>query len=387
LDKVAIILDSLWVGGTERSIAELLPYIVEAKIHPIVICLRHRLEEGIENEVIRQNFDVRILQKGNFLSQCTQLRQLINSERPDLLHSSLFHANLVARFARMRLGTPLLTSLVNSPYEAVRFRDPKISRWRLKIVQMVDGLTSRHLTTHFHAVSHFTKTTAIQSLKISDNDITVVERGRNPVRLGFASESRRNEARKELGLSPEQLVLVNVGRHEYQKGQKYLIEAVSELRSTYPQLVLLIAGRKGASTEKLTRLTDELGLGTTVKFLGHTEEIPKILSAADLFVLPSLFEGLPGAMIEALALSLPIIASDIPSNREVVDANKNAVLVQPESSKALATAIHFVLEDEQRRKTFSLASKKIFDERFNLDRVAPRMIQLYQDVANMKQHR
>ena len=223
----------------------------------------------------------------------------------------------------------------------------------------------------------------MEDLKIGENRITIVERGRDPQRLGQCSQSRRKEARRALQLTDEAKVLLNVGRHEFQKGHRYLIEAMSYLHQKNSQLVLLIAGREGNTTQELMTQVKESGLNDQIRFLGHREDIPDLLASADLFVFPSLFEGLPGAVIEAMALGLPVIASDIPSLREVVENGKNALLVPAASPKELAAAIDELLKDPGRMNRFSEKSREIFEQRFTLERYAERMLHLYHDVASM----
>ena len=105
----------------------------------------------------------------------------------------------------------------------------------------------------------------------------------------------------------------------YAKGQRYLLEAMEILVPTRPRLVLLVAGRLGDMSRELERLRDRPGLRGQVHLLGHPDDVPEILAAADLFVFPSLYEGLPGAVIEAMALGLPVIASRIEPVREIVE--------------------------------------------------------------------
>lgn len=375
-------IDSLGGGGTEQSVAELLPFLVQANFTPVIVCFYRR--EGVESEVIAQGFDVRFLKGKEFMAWIRQLRHIIKVENPDIIHTMLFNADLAGRIAAIGSPAVVISSLVNTPYESVRFRDPRIKAYKLRAVQMIDWLTSRCLTTHFHAVSQAAKDSATASLRIPAERITVVERGRNPDRLGQSGLERRCKARQQLGLAVEDEVIVNLGRHEYQKGQKYLLEAVATLSFAHPRLVLLMAGRQGNLTNELEMFKAHLGLNGQVRFLGHRQDVAEILAAADLFVFPSLYEGLPGAVLEAMALGLPIIASDIAPVREVVEENRNALLVAPASSAELARAIATLLDDRDKALAYGRHSRKIFETRFTLQQSATRMIELYRQVAAFK---
>ena len=381
--KVLLVIDGLWVGGTERSMAEMLPLLKKEGIDPILVCLRRRDSEGIEQEVLNGSLDIRFL-GGSPIQNTLQLRKIIKEEKPALIHTALLKANFTGRFARIGLPVPILNSLVNTPYEEVRFQDPGIHVQRLRTMQLLDRWTSRLLTNYFHAVSHAAKVSAIKSLGIPEARITVVERGRDPERLGVPSQERRRVARQRLGYSEENRVLVNVGRHDYQKGQIYLLQAIPALLEKHPGLAVAIAGRSGAMTGELKKAAENMGITERVHFLGHYDHVPELLAAADLFVFPSLFEGLPGAVIEAMALGLPVVAFDIPPNREVVEPGKNALLVPAGSAEALSEAIDQILQNDSVRLAFSQRSREIFEERFTLKRSVGRMIELYKRLTDLE---
>ena len=118
-----------------------------------------------------------------------------------------------------------------------------------------------------------------------------------------------------------------------------------------------------------------------MRFLGHRDDAPEVLAAADVFVFPSLYEGLGGALIEAMALGLPIVASDLPAIREVVEPGSNALLVEPGSPADLADAIVALADDPERRRRMGARSRAIFEDRFTLERSARRMLDLFERVA------
>lgn len=380
--KLLFVIDSLGTGGAERDLAERLPQLARFNIAPIVVSLRQR-REGVQQDLQRQGFDVRILNKTGLLSQVLALRKIIRDERPDLIHTVLFHADLAGRLAAIRSRTKLLSSLVNTDYAEMRRNDPNLNRMKFHLARLLDSWTARYLTTHIHANSNAVKAAAIRDLRIPPAKITVIEGAREADRLGQPSAERRRCTRLQLGLQEDQEVLVNVGRQDYQKGHRYLLEAVGKLIPTHPRLVLLVAGRSGDVSPDLERLHQQLCLGKHVCFLGHRNDVPDILASADLFVFPSLYEGLPGAVIEAMALGLPVVASDIDPVRETVQEGRNAILVKPASSDELAMAIERLLEDHETAYVFAQRSREIFQDRFTLDRSMIREIELYHQVLSL----
>jgi glycosyltransferase involved in cell wall biosynthesis len=331
--RVLFVIDGLGVGGAERSLAELVPGLDASGFDVTIACL-HRRDGGVEPSVIEAGTDVRFLPSGP--SAIRALRRIIRAEQPDIVHTTLLASNLVGRLGSVGTDPVLLTSLVNTPYVTARRADPRVRPMALSAMKLVDGITARRFTDHFHAITAAVKQWAVEDLRIDGDRITVVRRGRDAVRLGEPTPRRRAEGRRVLGLDPEDEVVVNVGREEYQKGQRQLVEAIASLAARRPRLKLLIAGRRGASSEELDRSANDLGLGDRVIRLGHRPDVADVLAAADVFAFPSRFEGLGGAVIEAMALGLPIVSTDLPAVREIVEEGRNALLVPPDSPRDLA---------------------------------------------------
>jgi glycosyltransferase involved in cell wall biosynthesis len=373
--KVLFVIDGLGTGGAERSLAELLPGLDTSGIRSVVVCLRDRAE-GVKRHVIDDGVDVRILH-GTTISHVRELRRIIRTEAPDLIHTTIFAANVVGRLASVGLPPVVLTSLVNTPYTPIRLQDPQVRRLSLAAVRTLDMVTARTLTDHFHAISFAVADWAVEEMGLAPSRITVIERGRDPGRLGTPGPARRANARRRVGLSEVDEVVIAVGRQEFQKGHRYLIEAIAGLKAQRPRLVLLIAGREGSSSSELKRLASRPELQESVRFLGHRDDVPDLLAAADVFAFPSLFEGLGCALLEAMALGLPIVASDIPAIREVVEEGRNADLVPPGSADAIASALDRLLDDPERRQRYGARGRIIFSERFTLQRSTARMIALY----------
>jgi glycosyltransferase involved in cell wall biosynthesis len=377
--RLVSVIDGLGFGGAERSLAELLPGLVEAGIDPTVVCLRRR-DGGVERDVIGQGFQVRFLPPGR-VERIKALREILREGPADLLHTSLVESSLVGRIAAMKTGVPVLTSLVNQAYTAERRSDPHVHRWAVSGVRAVDRVTARHMTSHFHAITHAVKRWAVESLRISAERITVVERGREPRRLGEPGPERRAAARDQLGVARDAEVIVAVGRQEFQKGHRFLVEAMPSVVRSRPAAVLLLAGREGAETAHLRGLVARLGLQQTVHFLGFRSDLPEVLAASDVFAFPSLWEGLGGAVIEAMALGLPIVATDLEPVREVVEDDRCALLVPTRAPDELAEAIARLLGDPGLGAALGVQGRDIFQERFTLQRSTERMVALYRRVA------
>jgi len=378
--KYLFVINSFLAGGAERSLLELLPEFVEHGVTPIIAALQYK-DVGFEEEVREAGFDVRLMPDGGRLTKIRALRKLIKDEEPDLVYTSLFDADLAGRLAAIGVGVPVMTCLVNTAYDPARLADPGIDTKRLKVVQTIDGFTARHLTDHFHAISDAVKDSTVETLGVKPENVTVVKRGRNTERLGDASPERRSSARATLGLDDDVPVAVTVGRQEYQKGQIYLVEAFAGVMKKIPDAKLLVVGREGHFTQRLADLVARLDLAASVELLGHRSDVPDLLAAADLFVFPSLYEGLGGALVEAIALALPVVASDIPALREVVREGENALLVPPRDVAGLEAAMLKLFDDDELRHRYGTRSRELFEAEFKVEDASKALMALLTSVA------
>jgi glycosyltransferase involved in cell wall biosynthesis len=377
--KILFVIDSLGAGGAERSLAELLPALDDAGIGATIACLDHR-PNGIESDVVASGADVRFLPRGP-IRRVRALRRIIRVEAPDVVHTTILAANLAGRLASIGRSTTVLTSLVNTPYTPIRNEDPRVRPWALSAVRLLDVVSSRLLTDHFHAITCAVKEWAVEEMGLDPRRITVIHRGRDPERLGEPGPARRRAARRALGLRDDDEVVITVGRQEYQKGQRFLLEAIATLAPARPNVKVLVAGRPGATSRELSELIARPALEGRIHMLGYREDVPELLAASDVFAFPSLFEGLGGSVLEAMALGLPIVASDLPAVREVVEDGENALLVPVASADDLATGIAEILDHPDRAAAFGARSREIFLERFTSARSAEAMIDLYRDLV------
>ena len=378
--RVLFVITSLGAGGTERSTALLLPHLRELGVESTVACLVHR-DEGDEQRVIDDGFDVRILRSRRFATRVLELRRLVREVQPAVVHTAVFDADQAGRVAAVGTGVPVLGSLVNTPYVAERLADPNVARWKLAAVRAIDSGTARTMGTHFHAVTEGVAVDAVHSLRIHRDRVTVVERGRDPDALGRRTPARRAASRAELGIGPEAEVILAVGREEYQKGHVHLIDALAKLAPSRPDAIVLIAGRSGNASLAIDDAVRRSGLADRVRRLGHRDDVADLLCAADVFALPSLYEGTAGAAIEALALETPIVSSDLAGTRDVLIDGESARLVPVGDPAALAEALAATLDDPSGRAGQVAKGRALFDERFTLSRSAERMAELYRDVA------
>lgn len=374
--RVSHLVDSLAPGGAERSLVDLIPHLRAEGVDVSITVLTDR--GGLSLEAREAGAEVTVLGPGRFDQRVRRMRDLLAEDRPDLLHTTLFGANVVGRVAARLVGTPIVSSLVNTPYGPDHLATPGISVTRLRLAQGIDAATAR-LVTRFHANASHVATTMARRLHVPLDRIDVIPRGRDPAVLGERTAARGLATRNRLGVGPDAVLVVSLARHEHQKGLDVLLRAVPEVLTRLPAARFMVAGREGNVSSELSRLVSSLEIGAAVELLGARDDVGDLLSAADVFVLPSRREGFPGAVVEAMALRAPIVATHLPGTREALD-ERNGLLVSPEDVAGLADAIVRVVEEPEAATARVERAHRRFVERFTTGAVAQDMAAFYERV-------
>ncbi len=182
--------------------------------------------------------------------------------------------------------------------------------------------------------------------------------------------------RKELGLGGRNIVIGNVARFNLQKGHEYLIKAIPLVLRKYPRTKFLLVG-DGKLRGKMESLIEELGIKDNVIFAGFREDIPRILKVMDIFVLSSLWEGLPIVLLEAMASELSVVATNVIGNKEVVIDGETGFLVPPRNPGKLAEKIIALIENKPLRKKFGENGRRRVKELYSLDRMVKETEEVY----------
>ena len=377
--RLLFVIDSFFTGGAEFSTLEIVRFLKEKGIQISVCKLKNKEPEYDASLFGLDSSDVFTLPSGSFWVKRKMLKKHIREFKPDVIHSVLFNSNLMVRSIRVFDASFIhLESLVNHSYSSERLKDPRVTFFKLEMHRWFNMIISRFGTDHFHpngasVMQHFQ-----EKLFISPKRMTLVYRGRNSKNYDVAPTLK-----SDLGISEDAIVLINVGRQDFQKGHDLLLESVSLLPDSIKEkIVILIVGREGNASSSLHQLILEKHLEKTILFLGHRTDVPALLKMADIFVFPSRYEGLPGALIEAEAAGLPIICSHVSMMLEVVEPTKNALTFALDKVEELTKAIETLVENQALRATFSSKSRLIFEDRFQIDAVHNQMLSLYQKLIH-----
>ncbi len=191
----------------------------------------------------------------------------------------------------------------------------------------------------------------------------------------------RRKTRKLYDIGGEEILIGYVGRLSEEKGLRYLIEAVSELKKFGLEVRIVIIG-EGPGRSEIERWVMERGISNSVIFAGFQRDIKKWLPSIDIFVLPSLTEGTPIALLEAMAAGLPVVASAVGGIPEVVNSGKNGILIPPANPGELVNALLTVSKNDRLRKSLSKVAKETIRKRFGVEKWITKIENTYTELLS-----
>lgn len=323
--KVLLVITSLGVGGAEKVVTSLADQLVDLGHEVVIAYLTGEALTVPKHDCIRL-VNLKVNSARGLGSGYLQLRKIIKEFKPDVVHSHLVHANILCRMLRPTTTIPRLISSAHNSNEEGRFR--------MLAYRLTDQLTDISTNVSYEAVEAFIEQNAVRKERMLTvhNGISICD--------FIFSDEKRIQIREELGIASNEKLILAVGRLDDSKDYPNLLSAVVDLFSNYDHVKLVIAG-DGLLLNSLKEKTKLLGLEKKVTFLGVRTDIPSLMSAADIFVLSSAWEGFGLVVAEAMACNRVVVATDCGGVKEVVgDAG---FLVPPKDPLALTNAIERAL--------------------------------------------
>lgn len=372
--KVLHVIDSLEPAGAEHSLVAMVPALRSLGIASAVV--HFGAGPGLGPVLETSGFVVERVAGQGLREQLRGLGAVIDRLRPDLVHTSLFTADVVGRVAARQARLPVVSSLVTMQYSQDRRNAEMLPAWKVNAARVLDAGTAQ-LVTRFHAITEAAAEHARRRLHIRRIPIEVIPRGRSGEALGRRTQERRERVRRSLGWKDDQEIVIAVARQEPAKALDVLLEAAERLRSERQRMRVALIGRDGSASAQLANRTRDLDMSQLVEQLGPRNDVADLMVGADLLVLPSRREGLGGVLLEAMALELPIVASDLPPIAEVAPHGAVALLTPPGDAAALARAIADTLNDAAGAQRRTASGRARFEERYTIESVAEQMAALY----------
>lgn len=308
------------------------------------------------------------------------LVKLLRKLRPDLLQTFTLRPNVYGALAGAHAGVPAIVCTVTGLGTLYTNETPG-TRIKRRLVETATGYALRHaqvVVFQNHDDQRYFLERGLcrpeQTRLIPGSGVDIHEF--SPERF---PPDRRRELRARLGLPQDALVVLMVSRLIVPKGVYEFLETARRLRG---QAVFVLIGETdpGNPDPLKTEEIKDLKHNGIVRMPGWQENIPEWLAVADIYVLPSYREGLPRTVLEAMAMGLPIITTDVPGCRETVLLGENGLLVPPRDINALAQALLTLIKDPKLRKQMGRRSRELAVQRFSLEYVIKEHLELYQEV-------
>lgn len=291
----------------------------------------------------------------------------------DVIVSYTPHSNVLGMFVAWLAAVPLRLPTHHGYIEGSSRMLARVHGWMVNA-----GLASKLV-----AVSEQVRAYALDQESVQAQHIAVIENGiEDPIEHKLSAREK-DALRKEIGVQKGQSLFLTTGRLTVQKGHTVLLKAIAMEKERLSKVFFAFAG-DGAQRGKLEAEARELGLADQVRFLGIRKDVSALLQAADLFVQPSLWEGLSLAMLEALFAGCPVLATRVEGVVDVITDGQTGTLVEAGDPAALAEAMLRLLEDESLRKSLAQAGERHARGHYSVERMCGEYEDLVADLAAAK---
>lgn len=359
------VINDLDVGGTEMMLLRTLPRLNEFK-H--VVCSLS--SQGVIGEsLIKEGIGVIALNQKRLLSigSLISLVKVIKKVDPDIIQTYLFQASFIGRFAALYTKKHIVISSIRSSFAQARYI----------IVVLLDIITSifvkHYLSNSLTAAKRFHK------WGIPLKKISVIYNGIEVNRVGLDVDFKK--IKEKIGIPSQAIILSCLAKLRKGKGHIILFKALKEINknNNLDNINLLLIG-DGPEKNRLFQKVNEYHLSQKVFFLGNRKDISELLRMTDIFVLPTLFEGMSNAILEAMADGLPIITTDIPENNELIKNNEHGILVKPKDFNKLAEVIYFLISNRDYARELGSKARERVNKEFTIDTTIQKLKKFYQNV-------
>ena len=354
--KVFFVIDSLANSGTEKSLLDIITNFSN-KVNVTVIYLNEidTLNEQYSSANINTH---RLNNSTTFLSAFLVLIKYIKKEKPDIIVSSLFKSNILCRLCCLFTKTKIVGTFVSDSYSKFRINALSIKqKISFLFVKQIDSITA-HIPKGYISNSASIKISNCKALNIKKNKVTVIYRGRN---------SNKIVEWKQPNI--DSFTFIIIARVLQTKGYEELIDALSLICKKHKSVQLQIFG-DGIYSNVLKQKIQSLNLINNVQFNGNVIDAWQYLYNANCFIFPSWYEGLSGSLIEATMTGIPIIASNISMNKEVISNCQNAIMHKVKDAKSIADCMDDMIINYSKYTSYTSNTRSYAINRFDIQKIA-----------------
>lgn len=349
MTKVIFLIHSLGIGGSENLFLHILPNI--KNVDATLITLRHK--GLLHKKFLSLGIKVQNINQRNFfdLGSYRRAKNIFDEIKPDIVITNLSHADFFGRFFIQYF----------LKYRVVPYLVSTLNFKRFLPVQIFERLT-KYFVTEYIANSYAVKNSYIKNYGVIPHKIIVIQGGIDLKRFNLKPN---NLIRDDIKILKNHKIITCVANFHINKGHIYLINAFNKIASKYKIQLLLVGD--GDTRQELEKYVETLPSKDKIIFLGTRSDVLEILKLSDIFVLPTFFEGLSFAILEAMASQLAIIATNIPENKELIKHNYSGLLCPVGDSNCLASKIEFLINNKKKASEFALNAFNIVNKRYAIE--------------------
>lgn len=361
--KILHVLLSMGVGGAEKLVYDMILHMDHEQYQPSVCCLQQLgplgeklLQQGIPvfSTVRKQGFDFRLI---------LWLRELIRSEQIDVIHAHQYTPMFYSVLASLRL-----------PVKIVYTEHGRLYPERRHFKRYLSNPLLAKRVAHLVSISHTTKAAMANYDNFPLSRIQVVHNGVDCSVLGLKVD--KVAKRKVLGIPEDCRIIGTAARLDSIKNLPMMFRAFKRVLDVQPDTCLLIAGT-GPQEDELKQLTKELEIAEQVKFFGLRFDLPEIYQLYEVFLLSSRTEGISITLLEAMASGVPVVATDVGGNSEVVSHDKNGFLVCADDDRSMAEQIVTLLRNSEKSAAISRAAIQTAQNSFSFKQMLDSYLMMY----------
>lgn len=373
--KILYVHTCLTIGGVQSVRYMFLKHLNPGLFKVSVCCLGEKGEFGRKIEELGYKVDAFNQPYGLLqISTTLKLYRYLKDNNFDIVHASLFHANYHSAVASALARTRFLITEEHGEHNI-----------HLKRRYLGYRLIGRQVARKSHLVfccSDFVKRGIRDMYRIPEEKITVIKNLTEDKQLDI--RRTKESVREELNIPPEAIIIGTLSSLYWVKNQKILIDAVSRLNGN--NIFLVMVG-DGPLKNELMEYSHKSGISSRVRFLGWRKDVADILNAFDIFTLPSISEGLPISLLEAMSVGLPCVASKAGGTEEVLKDSITGLLVKPNNLEELTSALKRFINDRDFAKELGSAARKHVSDHFNPSRYVTEVINVYSNLTKEKTYK
>lgn len=364
-------------GGTEGQVHKLSQALDHNLIDLQFVCLKKYgpyLEDLKAAGIPVQEFPIGSFYQLRTYTQIWRLAMFMRRERIQICHSYNFYSNLIAVPAARLAGVPVVLTSIRDRGIYLSNMQQRVQRWTCRF--------SDRILVNADAIRSWLCDQGVPEAKI---DIQKNGIDMRPYEEAVESSGMR----EELGIPADARLVIMLARLNPQKGIDEFLHAVQQIRERHRDVYFLVVGEKlgfkngeifrdSDYHDHLQHLSEKLGIDDVVRFTGHRTDVADLLTQSTLSVLPSYSEGLSNSLIESMAAGLPLVATDVGGNPELVKHGVNGLLVPVRDVSALVAAINAILDDPSLAGRFGKASFRLCNEQFSMAKMVAETQSIYQ---------